>query len=75
MYGHIMVDEHLLHKGIYVTDRPHLYRESKTMEELNEELKRIWAAFGRNVDAEHLNNLNQCKLVDVELEIKFDKPE
>lgn len=66
MYGDIFVDSMLLHKGIYEIEVPRIMNRLSTLESLIEAAKLLI-----DDNSEYIKNLEQCKLVDIELTIKI----
>ena len=65
MYGGIIVDGNLLQKGIYMTMLPTLYNEDETIEGLVENAEYIMPLAPTVFNEAYIENLKQCKLVDV----------
>lgn len=62
------VDAALLHKGVYLTDKPHLYRDDDTIESMIAEA----AVYEANVAFDmktYMTNLSMCRLVSVNLSL------
>ncbi|HPC09548.1 MAG TPA: hypothetical protein PLN85_00540 [archaeon] len=69
MYNNIFVDVNKLTKGIYETNTPLLYEENITMNDMIYTVKCVQNIIGNDslITDEYFDNLNKCKLVDVEL--------
>lgn len=74
MYEGIFVDTTLLGKGIYSTDKPHLYKVHQSIDELIETATDLaeagWLDY---VSREYLENLKKCELVNVVLKLENSK--
>lgn len=63
MHGDIMIDDDLLHKGLYDTDRPVLREVATTIDSMMERGKRIRDMTGhRFLCDEYFENLKKCEL-------------
>lgn len=70
LYGEF-IDPNLLEKGIYYSNKPFLYSESQTIENIIQETRDVIKATGMTAFTEnYFDNLKQCILVDVEIIIK-----
>jgi hypothetical protein len=72
LHGTQFVNENLLGKGIYTTIRPTLFEETDTIESLilKYENMRYMTKYELHCTVE---NLKKCRLVNVNLEINYEK--
>lgn len=71
MFGDIYVDPNLLGKGIYEANIPKLYSNIETIESLIDSIKsNCMYISDENFVLVYVENLKQCKLVDVDVIIK-----
>jgi hypothetical protein len=60
------VDANLLEKGIYTSNKPYIYSQNETIENLIEKGKQMIDITGNCfISDNYFQNLNECKLVDV----------
>lgn len=72
MYCSQYVDVNLLFSGIYCTDIPHLYAYDATIESIIERHESSIASFNQSsMLTTFINNIKQCKLIDIELSVKL----
>jgi hypothetical protein len=70
MAGSIYVDSNMLVKGIYATEKPHLFSKDETLESLAEKGRQVKDMMGTQMFSEsYFENLRQCQLVEVSLVI------
>ena len=63
------VDVNRLFKGIYGSTKPSIYLRGTTIESLIEESINSFSKLGINYDT-YVQNLKQCRLVDITISIK-----
>jgi len=75
-FGRIYVDENLLSKGIYETNRPYIRSEDATIENIIITTRVALKFLNPLCDlSSYIENIRQCELVEVELVEKTTKKE
>lgn len=74
MYCDMYVDVNLLEKGIYGSTKPFIYSKEETIESLDLKAEKIRDSMGvHHVSDTYFENLKQCQLVPITIQINHDQ--